>query len=139
MIQASVHELSTNPRALRQFAAAWLLFLLGVAAHQWFMRGHHTAGLVLAAVAVVVGVPGLIRPTSIRWIFAAAMALAFPVGWVISQLVVVLIFYVVITPVALFFKMTRRDLLCRKPGPDRQTFWTPKPTPTDMRSYFRQH
>ena len=139
MSQSSVYQLSTNPRSLRQFATAWLLFLLALAAQQWFKRGHHTAGLVLAPVAIVVGVAGLVRPTSIRWIFAAAMGLTFPIGWVISQCVVVLMFYLVVTPVALFFKITGRDLLCRKPAPDKVTYWMAKPSPTDMRSYFRQH
>src|SRR5262245_42877592 len=63
---------SSTPRQLRQFAAASLVFLLALGAHQWFIRGHHRAGIVLAVLAFVVGVPGLIKPSAIRWIYAGA-------------------------------------------------------------------
>lgn len=139
MIHEESKPWSTSRRNLRQFAAACLVFLLAAGAHQWLVRGHQKAGVILATVALVVGVLGLIKPAAIRWLYVAAMALTFPIGWVISRLMVLLMFYGIITPVALFFKLRGRDLLCRKPSPDRASFWTPKPTPREVRSYFRQY
>jgi hypothetical protein len=48
-------------------------------------------------------------------------------------------FYGVITPVALVFRLRGRDLLRRRPEPGATTFWLPKDTPQDVRSYFRQY
>ena len=139
MIHEEFHPSSVSGRNLRQFAAAWLIFLLAFGAHQWLARGHQKTGLILAVLALAVGVPGLIRPNAIRWIYVAAMMVSFPIGWVISRLMVLLMFYGVITPVALFFKLRGRDLLCRKPTPGRASFWIAKSTPQDVRSYFRQY
>ena len=67
------------------------------------------------------------------------MVLAFPIGWVVSQVMLLLMFYLIITPVSLFFRIQGRDALARKPAPNRASFWQPKQTPEDVRSYFRQY
>jgi hypothetical protein len=126
-------------RALRQFAAAWLVFFLAFGAHQYLARGHSQAGLILMTLAVVIGVPGVIQPGVVRWLFVGWMVLAFPIGWLVSQSLLALMFFGIITPVALVFRLRGRDLLHRKPAPERGSYWTPKPTPQDVRSYFRQY
>ena len=50
-----------------------------------------------------------------------------------------LMFYLLLTPIALIFRLQGRDLLARKSAPNRSTFWTAKQTPQDVRSYFRQY
>ena len=67
------------------------------------------------------------------------MVVAFPIGWVISLLVLLLMFYGLLTPVAVVFRLMGRDLLKRRPTLTGPTFWTPKETPRDVRSYFRQY
>jgi hypothetical protein len=126
-------------KALRQFAAAFLVFFLAFGVYQYLARERHDLGMALGALAVVVGLLGLVKPSAIRWLFVGWMMLAFPIGWVISQFMLVLMFYGIITPVAVFFRIRRRDLLCRKPVPERASYWTPKQTPQDVRSYFRQY
>jgi hypothetical protein len=126
-------------KVLRQFALAWLVFLMAGAAHQWLKRGHPTAALVLGTLAIIVSGPGLLWPRTIRWIYVGCMMVAFPVGWVVSHIMLVLMFYCVITPVALFFRLRGRDLLRRAPPRDSESFWTAKTLPQDVRRYFRQY
>jgi hypothetical protein len=127
------------PRTLRQFAAAWLVFLLAFGAHQHLARAHH--GLALAAVIAAVGLGGLglFKPAAVRWLFIGCLVVTFPIGWMVSQVMLLLMFYGIITPVAAFFRLRGRDLLALKPRPDRATWWVPKPTPQNVRSYFRQY
>ena len=134
-------DIPTNPsqKVLRQFSAAWLVFFLAIAARQYFSRGHHEAGLVLGALAVFIGGLGLIIPPAVRWLFVSWMVLAFPVGWAISQIMLALMFYGLITPIGLLFRLKGRDLLARKPAANRPSFWMPKQTPEDVRSYSRQY
>src|SRR3989442_10386923 len=91
------------PRTLRQFAAAWLVFFLVLARYQYFTRGHHTAGFVLGGAALVVGTLGLIKPGAVRWIFIGWMVLAFPIGWLVSQVLLAVLFFLVLTPLAVMF------------------------------------
>jgi hypothetical protein len=131
--------LKPSPRALRQFAGAWLIFFLAVGAFRYFGRGQHALGLAVGTMAVVIGVLGLIQPKAVRRLFLAATVATFPIGWVVSQIMMALMFYCVLTPLALVFRLRGRDLLARKPAPDRASFWVPKQTPEDMRAYFRQY
>ncbi len=90
-------------------------------------------------VALVVGLLGLAKPSAVRWIFVSWMVAAFPIGWLLSSLMLLLMFYGIITPVAVLCRLLGRDLLRRRPDPHATTFWTPKQTPHDVRSYFRQY
>lgn len=127
------------PKVLRQFAAAWLIFFLAFGAHQYWVRRHTSVGLALMGIAIVVGLLGLAKPSAVRWLFVSWMVVAFPIGWLISLLMLLLMFYGILTPVAVFFRMRDRDLLKRKRMPDGTTYWVPKATPQDVRSYFRQY
>jgi len=128
-----------TPKTLRQFAGGWLVFFLGAAALQGLSRGQPRLGVFFAILAVVVGGLGLLKPVMIRWLFVSWMVVAFPIGWTISQLMVGLMFYGIITPVALLFRVRGRDPLCRKPKMDATTYWSAKETPTDVRRYLRQY
>ena len=125
------------PKTLRQFAAAWLLLFLALAYR--FGRGHHALGGLFVVLALVIGPLGLIKPLAVRWIFVSWMVLAFPIGWLVSQLMLAVLFYLVLTPVAILFRLRGRDLLWRKSETGRATFWLPKQTPQDVHSYFRQY
>src|SRR2546430_12260573 len=94
-------DLPRNPssKTLRQFAAAWLVFF-GIIAAQQYRHGYHDAGMVIGVLAVIVGVAGVIKPALLRWIFLGWMVLAFPIGWGVLPLVVILMYYVILYPVA---------------------------------------
>lgn len=128
-----------TPRTLRQFAAAWLVFLSAMGANQYWHRGHHTAGWALGSAALAFGLLGLWRPAAVRWLFVGAMVLAFPIGWVVSQVMLAVMFYGILTPLALGFRLRGRDVLARKPVPGSTTLWTTKSTTSDVRRYFRQY
>jgi hypothetical protein len=131
--------LKPTARALRQFAGAWLILFLAAGVHRYVVRGQHEVGIAVGVMAVVIGVLGLIRPAAVRWLFVGATVLAFPIGWVVSQIMLAVMYYLIITPLAVWFRIRGRDLLSRKPAPNCPSFWTPKHTPEDMGAYFRQY
>ena len=133
-------DISRKPAAkvLRQFAAAWLVFFLAAGVYQ-YLTGNPRSGAALALAAVLAGVWGLIKPGAVRWLFAASMALAFPISWCVTQILLLVMFYGILTPVAVVFRIRGRDLLGRKRGADGPSCWKPKKTPADLRSYFRQY
>jgi hypothetical protein len=131
--------LRPTPRVLRQFAWAWLIIFLVLGALQYLRRGHHELGLGLGVMAVLVGGFGLARPAAVRWLYVCLTLLAFPIGWLVSQLMLFVLFYLIITPVAILFRSRGRDVLARQPAPERSSFWQPKKMPLDVRSYLRQY
>jgi hypothetical protein len=65
------------------------------------------------------------------------MVVAFPIGLVVSEVLLRLIYYGAFTPVALVFRAMRRDVLrLRKPQTD--SYWLQRRQRTDPLAYFRQ-
>jgi hypothetical protein len=64
---------------------------------------------------------------------------AFPLNWLVSQLTLALMYYVILTPLALVFRLAGRDALGLKAAPERDSFWVQKPANTEARRYFRQY
>jgi hypothetical protein len=133
-------EINTHPNArlLRQFACACLVFLAALGALQ-YRAGRHGLGAGLAMAGLLLGGAGLAKPATLRWLFVGWMKLAFPLNWFISELVLALMFYGILTPLALVFRLAGRDLLGRKAAPGRDSFWVRKAPSGDVRRYFRQY
>ncbi len=131
--------LKPTVRALRQFAGAWLVFFLTVGVYRYMVRGQHEIGIAVGVMAVVLGGLGLIRPTALRWLYVGMTVVTFPIGWGVSQIMLAVMYFAILTPLAVWFRLRGRDLLARKPAPGRASFWTPKHTPEDMRAYFHQY
>jgi hypothetical protein len=129
--------LHPTPRTLRQFATAWLVVFATMALHRWLVRGQVHLGYVLGALSLL-GILGLLKPSALRWLFIAATIVAFPIGWIVSQLVLAVMFYLVLTPLALCFRLLRRDALQLRPGPERPSFWFKREEPADTARYLKQ-
>jgi hypothetical protein len=125
-------------RTLRQFAGLWLAFFGGFAVWEYLGRDRPMAAVVLAILAVSVGFLGLAVPTAIQPVFMGLMAVTRPIGWVVSRVLLLILYYGVFTPVALLFRLMGRDALHRRRPSGVETYWQVKPAPAEMASYFRQ-
>ena len=126
-----------SDRTIRQFAALGGL-LLGAGAVSDFTRGASGRAGSLALVAVSVVAIGVVRPRMIRPVFIAALAITVPVRAVVSAIILGIMYYVVFTPIAVVFRLAGRDALSRRRHTEAPTYWVPKVTAADVRSYFRQ-
>jgi Saxitoxin biosynthesis operon protein SxtJ len=136
----TAHNSLFNPtlRVLRQFAALLIVFLGAVAGRQEFHHHRRVPAIVLATLAMTLGPAGLAWPRVIKPVFVAWMFLAYPIGWTVSRIVLGGIFFGLFTPVALFFRMTKRDALGLKPQPRGATYWLPRPGTSSSSQYLRQ-
>jgi len=86
-----------------------------------------------ALVAAYVAIPPLRRP-----VFVGTSYATYPIGWVVSHVLLFAIFALVITPIALLVRAFGDDPLARAPDPSATTYWTPHKSRTDLRLYFKQ-
>jgi hypothetical protein len=123
---------------LRQFGALCLVFFGGGALWQGLVRHQPTAAALSAVLALTLGPVGLIRPQLLRHIFFAWMYVAFPIGWVVSHVLLGVIFFGLFTPIGFLFRILGRDpLMLRRPA-TQASYWLPKPIVEDKRRYFSQ-
>ena len=78
---------------------------------------------------------GVRQPT--RWLFVVLMVIAFPIGFVLSHVIMALIYYLVITPIGLVFRMMGRDMLGRRLDPQAPSFWHDRGPQRSPASYFK--
>lgn len=122
---------------LRQFAAAWLVVFLAAALRQALGHGHITVGCVLGGLSLI-GLLGVLKPALVRWLFIGATVIAFPIGWVVTQVTLLIMFYLIVTPVAFVFRVCGRDALQLRPRSNESTFWTRRGDPPEARRYLKQ-
>ena len=91
-----------------------------------------------AVVGLILGFLAWLRPSLLRFVFIAMTLAAFPIGFVLSEIIILLIYVILFVPVALVFRFIGRDALNRQLDRGAKTYWTPKETPKDAESYFRQ-
>lgn len=126
-----------DDRQLRQFSIAALIGfpLIAYACKRWFEWS--TGAYWIAALGPIVCVLGLAIPGAVYPLYTGLMAITMPIGWLISNLFLRIIFYVILTPLGLAFKMMGRDPLLLK-KPQAASYWVKHDQRTDALSYYRQ-
>ena len=135
-------ELNPAPRLVRQFAWFGLVglplivgFVLRLSVgFSWTHPAMIAAG-VLAVVTLVLhelGVPALAKV-----LFVVISVVALPIGFVISHLLMMVVYYLVLTPIALVMRATGRDMLGKKLEPQRETYWHVREAERPKASYFK--
>lgn len=127
-----------SDRDLRWFAGLLFPFMLAVMWTVWRRTGWTTLPVLLVAVAAVVAVVGLARPQSVRLVYLGWMYAFFPVGWLVSHVILAATFYLIFTPIGLLLRFCGVDLIGRQWQSDRKTYWTERPPAPPAESYFRQ-
>jgi len=134
-------EVNWNPddRELRRFG--WIAALDSVAIA---LVLHWVSGLdlrwctLIAAAGGAVAISPLISPRITKGIYRVLVAAALPIGLVMSLLLVGLVYYGLVTPIGLLFRLMGRDVLHRRFDPKARTYWLEHRPPAGPERYFQQ-
>lgn len=133
-------RLDPSRRELRQFAVAFAVFagLLG-----WLLHGRElvawSTSVWIWRVGGAVGLVGVLLPVLVRPIYVGMMVAAFPIGWVLSHVLLGAVFYLLVTPIGLGMRLVGYDPLRRTLDPDAGSYWSRRSPVTDLERYFRQY
>lgn len=126
---------SPTDRQLRQFGVI-CLFALPIVGWVWGANPRLLG--ILALVGAGLAAVGWIAPRAIKPVFVVLMVLAIPIGWVIGELAMLLIYFGLFLPIGLAFKLIGRDALALKLNRGAATYWQEKAKPRSPSSYYRQ-
>jgi len=106
-------RINRNPSArdLRQFSGVWLPLFAALAGGVSYWHGGTIQALVIWAVGSALAVVGLASPACARLVFVGLSYLTFPIGFVVSYVVLSAVFLLVVTPIALIQRVKGRDEL----------------------------
>jgi hypothetical protein len=89
------------------------------------------AGVVLAT--VYYAVPPLRRPMFLGWMYAA-----YPIGWVVSHVLLGIIYFGILTPIGKLMAAFGYDPMERRFDRAASSYWVERERHTDPTRYFRQ-
>ena len=134
----AVFRINTEPnnRQLRQFG---LLCIVLLPAITWFWGGSSSTIGAAALIGAGLGSLGILAPKALKPVFVGLVLISFPVGLIIGELILLMIFVGVFLPMALLFRIIGRDVLHRRMAAESETFWVPRSAPSNVRRYFQQY
>lgn len=142
-------ELNLRPdaRTLRQFG--WIALggfgLLALLAWNGWLafaylgeESRASVALALAALAAVSGLFSAVFPKANLPIYLGLTIAAFPIGFVLSYVIMGTLFYVVIAPIGLLMRLFGHDPMDRRFRPDAKSYWVDARPQRPRDSYFKQ-
>jgi len=133
----SLIEINWRPtqRQIRQFSVACLFALPFIG---WLWGGGWQVVCGLAAGGAVVALLGWTVPAVIRPLYLGLTLLTAPIGLVVGELLMIVVYFGVVCPVGLLGKLVGRDRLQLRLKRTAKSCWEKKKRPTNVRSYYRQ-
>jgi hypothetical protein len=148
-MSSNLIELNWRPddRTLRQFGFIALAGFALLGALAWFERGLFAFGLGAAREPLALAFGGLALVSLLfslvfprgNWpIYVGLSAVALPIGFVLSYVIMGTLFYGVIAPIGLVLRLFGEDPMKRGFARDAATYWVDARPPRPRESYFRQ-
>jgi len=119
-----MEKTNTDKKILKKYGITMGCCLLVIAVFLFSKNGYSALKVAVAALAFFalgLGFPFLLRPIYIVW-----MRFAHILGWVNTRLLLVVIFYVIFSPIGLLMRLFSIDLLDRKIDKQKTTYWKKK-------------
>jgi hypothetical protein len=133
-------DVNWNPsrRELRQFALIWIGFFALIGVYCWWGHDSLRAASIVWAVAAA-GLLGYLRPGVFRPVYVLWMALALPIGWTISHLLLMIVYYLVMTPIGLLMRLFGYDPMERQFECSAKSYWKTHDPAASTARYFKQY
>lgn len=136
----AIIEINKNPseRELRWFGlmAGVFFVILGAIFYRRFSNAgvaYSVWSFALIVPVVYYAVPAIRKPFYLGWLYAA-----YPIGWTVSHLILLITYYLALTPIGIMMRLLGHDPLQRKLDRKADTYWLKHEEPADNSRYFRQ-
>ena len=137
MILEEIKDIKESKKDLRKFGLTVGIALIILSA-ALFLTGKHsalyfgTAGALLVILALAF--PVILKPLNKAW-----MSLAIVLGWIMTRVILTILFYIALTPIGLLARLFRKDFLDIKFDKTKDTYWQKRDkTKFDPVDYERQ-
>src|SRR5213593_513556 len=120
-IQADLQKLKTGPRELQKFGltVGGVFVLIGAL----FLFRHRSSYPFFLGLGAVLMTFGAIWPRALKYVYIAWMALAFTLGFMMSNVILTLFFFLFVTPIGLLARLFQKDFLARKWNKRAASYW----------------
>ena len=121
MILKEIRNIKESKKDLRRFGLTVGIVLLAIASLlYWNGKENYTAFGIFGGFLVVVSMlfPIILRPLNKIW-----MTLAILMGWIMTRVILIVIFFIVLTPLGLIARLIGKDFLDLKIDKEKNSYW----------------
>lgn len=131
-------NLNPTKKELKKFGLVFSLILLAIGLlnmHKGRVNVFFYLGAAsLLALGLAVFYPGGIKP-----FYFVITRVGRLIGWINTRVLLILVYYLILTPTGLIFRIFNRNFLARSFDQDCRSYWLPKVMPLSKDSYQKQY
>jgi hypothetical protein len=125
-------------RLLRQFGGIGFVMFGALAGWIAYRQGPTWSSVALGALALFCGVSALAAPAALRPLFVGMSIVTVPIGFVVSHVLLGLVYFGMFTPVRIIQALIGRDALALRIDREAKTYWSPTEATVPPARYYRQ-
>jgi multisubunit Na+/H+ antiporter MnhG subunit len=136
MILEEIRNIKSNRREWRKFGlVVGVVFGLIGLLLLWRHRDYYVYFLALSAALIC---PALVYPPLLNPVHKAWMTGALLIGWVMTRVILIMVFYLAVTPIALLARVFRRRFLHLDLDRGAKSYWIVKETHDRQKERYEQ-
>lgn len=126
-ISRDIGELDLSNRSLRKFgySTGTIAAVIGILL-TLFHNGDGGLKIICFSLGGLLILIGLMAPNWLRWIYIFWMTMAFVAGWFISRIILIFLFYLVMTPIGMTARFFRKKFLDISFHDGKKSYWMAK-------------
>lgn len=137
MIIEEIRNINSSKTELRKFAVT-VGVVLGLVGALFLWKGKG-AGLVLLVISSSLLFFGLIAPSILLPAHKLWMSIAVVMGWIMTRVILVILFYLILTPLGFLARLFGKDFLSQKKDKNADSYWVVrKPVKFERSGHERQ-
>ncbi len=125
-VRSELKGLDTSKKSLRSFGLLVGLILMAIAVLFYLRHKHPMVAYVCGPIGVFLAAGGALFPGALQGIYRAWMGFAFALGWVVSRVLLTLLFYLVVTPTGLIAKLFGKEFMDIDMKKKKESYWIKK-------------
>jgi uncharacterized membrane protein HdeD (DUF308 family) len=109
-VKTELNNLDTSPKRLKSFGiiVGGIFLAIGI----WiFFKSESTFAYLLGFLGIFLILGGLLFPRNLIGIYKIWMGTAFALGWIVSRTILVLLFYLIVTPIGFIAKLFNKHFM----------------------------
>ncbi len=136
MLKDDIKKIKSSTTELKKFGILMftVLFVLG-GFLLWRERPFY---IYIFPISILFLLTGLIRPALLEPVYKAWMTLAVSMGWVMTRVILSIMFYLIFTPISLISKVLKKKYLSLGPDKTEDSYWIYKDAGKKAKSNYER-
>lgn len=134
-------QINTNPTAqvLRSFSRLWLPAFVVLVSVLLYRHLGQSWAIGAGGIGALVVLGCLLHSGMARLVFVGLLVITYPVGFIVSHLILAVLYFAILTPIGLCARLFGYDPMRRSFKEGQTSYWIERNNSRSSKSYFRQY